>query len=163
MVGGEQASSSEFTISTAPAQFAPEYSLTKSPTASPVTSLTKSPTASPVTSLTKSPTASPVTTPTKSPTASPVTSSTTLLTGYVTTVLYRGSSCSDQYASNSEILNSCFRDEDTYRLVTATSTNVTETSYTDSKCTIVAKTLPYSYTDGVCDTSSSKKIGRAHV
>ena len=105
-----------------------------------------------------SPVTSPVTSLTKSPTGSPVASATTSLTGYVTFVFYQGSSCSDQAYATTEILNSCYRfDDTTYRLVTATSSSVVETSYTDSKCTMGASVESYSYTDGVCFTSGKVK------
>ena len=83
----------------------------------------------------------------------------TTLTGYVTVVFYKGASCSDQIYAQSDILNSCYRfDDSTYRLVTATSSSVVEASYTDSKCTMGAKKPSYSYTDGACDTSDSTKV-----
>ena len=83
----------------------------------------------------------------------------TLLTGYVTVIFHEGSSCSNQYYAISNILNSCFNvDESTYRLVTATSSSVVTTSYTDSQCTTGAVRESYSYTDGACDTSDSTKV-----
>ena len=106
-----------------------------------------------------SPVTSPVTSLTKSPTASPVTSSTTFLTGYVTYISYKDSSCSNQLSATSDILNSCFRvDATTYRFVTATSSSVVKTTYTDSQCTKGATRESYSYTDGVCDASESAKV-----
>ena len=86
-------------------------------------------------------------------------SSATLLTGYVTNIFYEGSSCSNSYYANSYILNSCYRDsESTYRFLTANSSSLTITTYTDSQCTMGAEATSYSYTDGACDTSSSTKV-----
>ena len=88
-----------------------------------------------------------------------MTSSTTLLTGYVTKIYYEGSSCSNQYYAITNILNDCFCvDADTYRLVTATSSSVVQTTYTDSQCTKDALEESYSYTDGACNTFDSRKV-----
>jgi hypothetical protein len=116
---------------------------------------------------------SPITSPVTSPVTYPVTynvksltdtriaslSSETFLTGYVTVIRYEGSSCSNQHYANSRILNSCFNvDESTYQIVTATSSSVVQTSYTDSQCTTGARVSTFAYTDGACDTSDSTKV-----
>jgi hypothetical protein len=86
-------------------------------------------------------------------------SSATLLTGYVTNIFYEGSSCSNPYYANSYILNSCYRESaSTYRFFSANSSSVTQTTYTDSQCTMGASEISFSYTEGACDTSDSTKV-----
>ena len=119
---------------------------------------------SPVTS----PVISPVTSPVKSPTTvtSPVTSpvSTNKLSGYVTVIEYIDTSCSIPFYASTSLLDTCFyydtgkKDEGKYRIVTATSSSVTETTYTNSQCTLGASPASYSYTDGACDSSDSTKV-----
>ena len=81
------------------------------------------------------------------------------LTGYVTSVTYSDTSCKSTESVVVELLNSCIRTgKETSQFVTATSSSVTRSRYSDSLCTIAAKVTMESYTDGACVSSRKTSI-----
>ena len=81
------------------------------------------------------------------------------LTGYVTSVTYSDTSCKITLSVVVEILNSCIRTgKGTSQFVTATSSSVTRSRFSDSSCTSATKGTAESYTDGACVSSKKTSI-----
>ena len=81
------------------------------------------------------------------------------LTGYVTSVTYNDTSCKSTLSVVVELLNSCIRTgEETSQFVTATSSSVTRSRFSDSSCTIATKGTLESYTVGACVSSTKTSI-----
>ena len=81
------------------------------------------------------------------------------LTGYVTSVTYSDTSCKSTLSVVVELLNNCIRTgEETSQFVTATSSSVTRSRFSDSSCTLPTKGTLESYTDGACVSSTKTSI-----
>ena len=110
-----------------------------------------------ITSSSTSPSSSPVSSPTKSPATSPSTSPSTVrssstLTGYFSSGIYSDLSCKTPVIVQFSALNACYPtgESNTYESVTAYTTYVITSTYSDSLCKVFVSREVQSFSDGAC-------------
>jgi hypothetical protein len=99
----------------------------------------------------------PIPVPAPIPATAPVAAG-SLLTGYYISASYSDTACQSLRYSNSVQLNTCVANSDsTYSIFTATSTDITKTTYSNSACTTTVKVLTDTYAN-TCSMSSKNYV-----